>query len=240
MNYAAIYERLMNRARTRILTGYSERHHVVPKCQGGNNKRDNLVYLTPEEHYVAHQLLVKIFPNQTGLLNAAQIMGSTRTTNKLYGWLRRKYAASQSKKLTGTGSPTYGKMWIHNVMLQQSILVDRDKRISEGWQIGRVINFDVLSEKLETQQRWQTKRKNAKLRKIKKKHNMIRNSIAYRQAMTKKIYLSFVESGLSLRQFARTKNITAMTLSNWFHEYIPEYDIQSRKSANKQILKSSG
>ena len=35
MNYAAHYERLVKRARSRSLVGYRERHHVVPKCMGG-------------------------------------------------------------------------------------------------------------------------------------------------------------------------------------------------------------
>ena len=36
---------------------YMERHHIVPKCMGGSNNEDNLVWLTPSEHYVAHKLL---------------------------------------------------------------------------------------------------------------------------------------------------------------------------------------
>ncbi|XAO17074.1 homing endonuclease [Escherichia phage FL23] len=60
MNYEKIYNSLIDRARNRALTGYKERHHIIPKCLGGSNDASNLVDLTPEEHYVAHQLLVKI------------------------------------------------------------------------------------------------------------------------------------------------------------------------------------
>jgi len=37
-----------------------ERHHIIPKSLGGNNKNDNLVRLTPREHFVCHRLLTKM------------------------------------------------------------------------------------------------------------------------------------------------------------------------------------
>lgn len=101
MNYGAIYDRLIGRARGRVLIGYYERHHVVPRCLGGPDDPDNLVGLTAEEHYLAHQLLVKIYPDHLGLLSAAHVMTTTRlpgriATNKLYGWLRRRMAVLQT------------------------------------------------------------------------------------------------------------------------------------------------
>ena len=36
---------------------YMERHHIVPKCMGGSNNEDNLIWLTSSEHYIAHKLL---------------------------------------------------------------------------------------------------------------------------------------------------------------------------------------
>jgi hypothetical protein len=106
MDYASIYRRLMQRAFVRGLSGYAERHHVQPKCLGGTNDADNIVRLTPEEHYVAHQLLVKMHPGNIKLLRAAVMMTSgTRNHqrgNKLYGWLRRQFAARMSVELTGS------------------------------------------------------------------------------------------------------------------------------------------
>lgn len=62
------YDRLIERARIRKLEGYVEKHHILPKCIGGSNDKTNIVSLTPEEHYVAHQLLVKIYPGVQGLI----------------------------------------------------------------------------------------------------------------------------------------------------------------------------
>ena len=36
---------------------YKERHHIVPKCLGGTNEKDNLIDLYAKEHYEAHRLL---------------------------------------------------------------------------------------------------------------------------------------------------------------------------------------
>lgn len=99
MNYQNIYDSLIKRAKTRSLVGYSETHHIIPKCLGGKDNKENLVELTPEEHYLAHQLLVKIHPKNYKLAFAANAMcinndRSGRFNNKLFGWLRRKLSES--------------------------------------------------------------------------------------------------------------------------------------------------
>jgi len=95
MNYFNHYERLIELARNRRFDGYSEQHHVVPRCMGGLNVAENVVELTPEEHYVAHQLLVKMHPGVAGLVSAAVLMSGRRSGNKPYGWLRRRAAVMQ-------------------------------------------------------------------------------------------------------------------------------------------------
>lgn len=61
MNYQKVHDQLIQRARVRILEGYSENHHIVPKCLGGSNKKFNLVKLTAREHFIVHRLLCKIY-----------------------------------------------------------------------------------------------------------------------------------------------------------------------------------
>jgi hypothetical protein len=91
MDYARHYERLISRARSRLLEGYTESHHVVPRCMGGTEDRSNLVRLTAEEHFVAHQLLHKMYPEVRGLSFALIAMTGNINgrRNKLYGWIRR-------------------------------------------------------------------------------------------------------------------------------------------------------
>ena len=77
-----------------MIADYTEKHHIIPRCMGGTNNPTNLVRLTPEAHYVAHQLLVKIYPDNHKLVFAVQAMAMDahgyRVNNKLFGWLRRK------------------------------------------------------------------------------------------------------------------------------------------------------
>lgn len=58
MDYKRQYDLLMEKAKQRgTVEGYKERHHIIPRCMGGSNKKENLVELTAREHYVAHRLL---------------------------------------------------------------------------------------------------------------------------------------------------------------------------------------
>lgn len=134
MNYLRIYDSLIARGRNRDLQGYYETHHIVPKCLGGSDDISNLVRLTPEEHYLCHQLLVKIYPHNAKLVYAALIMTSSRPSNKLYGWIRRKVAKSMSISQTGSGNSQYGKVWITNGSKNMKHLKDMD--LPNGWKYG--------------------------------------------------------------------------------------------------------
>jgi len=60
--YINIIEKCKIRASTKkeakILLGNIEAHHIIPKCIIENN---NVVYLTPREHFIVHRLLAKMF-----------------------------------------------------------------------------------------------------------------------------------------------------------------------------------
>jgi len=76
--YLSVYSALVNRATDRIggistkvamkrqanrVIGYAEAHHIIPKSINPEYRlrRDNLVYLTPREHFICHLLLERIF-----------------------------------------------------------------------------------------------------------------------------------------------------------------------------------
>jgi hypothetical protein len=112
------YNKLIVKAIYRTPPSVTERHHIIPKCMGGSNSKDNLVKLTPSEHYIAHQLLVKIFPTNSKILYAAHIMGNTRS-NKEYEWLRTKFIISVS----GPNNYMYGvpKTAEHRTKISQTL-----------------------------------------------------------------------------------------------------------------------
>jgi hypothetical protein len=137
MNYQKIYDSLIERARKRTLEGCTEKHHIIPRCMGGNDEKENLVDLTPEEHYLAHQLLVKIYPKNKALVRAASMMIPNRPSNKMYVWLKRRFSIVQSESQSGNKNSQYGKFWITDGVETKKV---RDKSdIPEGWVIGRTI-----------------------------------------------------------------------------------------------------
>lgn len=58
--YTKIYYKIIENAKNRNITGYTEKHHIVPKSLGGLDIDSNLVPLTAKEHYIVHLLLTKM------------------------------------------------------------------------------------------------------------------------------------------------------------------------------------
>lgn len=143
MNYAEHYNRLIDKASNRVLSGYSEKHHVVPKCVGGTDAKENIVRLTPEEHYIAHQLLIKMYPSVAGLAYAAAFMtGANKNTfrnNKLRGWIARRVAAALSREKTGKRPPSYEKLLAAVRLLPRNPCSDITKQRIGSANKGRVL-----------------------------------------------------------------------------------------------------
>ena len=96
MNYQKIYNDLISRAQAREpLSEYKETHHIVPKCMGGSDDKENLVELIGREHFIAHWLLCKIY-DTPGLKKAFGLMcltGKNRSykiSSQLYELGRRR------------------------------------------------------------------------------------------------------------------------------------------------------
>ena len=66
---------------------------------------ENIVTLTAEEHFLAHQLLVKIYPDSVSLKFALHMMcygnGKVKRNNKEFSWIRKQNAIAVSKFHTG-------------------------------------------------------------------------------------------------------------------------------------------
>lgn len=84
MNYQRIYDQIVGRAQNRKLEGYKEKHHILPKCLGGTNEKDNLVELTAREHFLCHMLLVEIYPKELKLKQALWLMAIGKNKKEKY------------------------------------------------------------------------------------------------------------------------------------------------------------
>lgn len=74
MEYTEIYNQIIGRAQDRKLDGYVEKHHIIPKCIGGLDVKENIVELTAREHFLCHMLLCEIYPNNRNLWYALFLM----------------------------------------------------------------------------------------------------------------------------------------------------------------------
>jgi hypothetical protein len=245
MNYEFHYNKLIQRAKNRTLIEYSENHHIIPRCMGGTNSKYNLVRLTAREHFIAHLLLLKMHPNSYGLIKAVNIMcyghNGNRSMNRMYGWLREKLSLSLSKSQTGSGNSQFKTKWIFNPNLKISKKINISDEIPEGWNIGRIIDFDLydekLKEKIKKEKFKQIKNEKTlidKHKKILEKENL---KIEYKQYILD-LYDDFKNGNFySVRQFCKSKNITmsVMTISNYWRKYIPEYKSNSKERKRYRI-----
>lgn len=101
--YSKIYYQIVDRAINRILEGYTEKHHIIPKSMGGSNTVENLVRLTAREHFICHWLLIKMTEGKDRhkMINALRIMRAekkgqtryqTKITARVYENLKEEYA----------------------------------------------------------------------------------------------------------------------------------------------------
>lgn len=137
MNYQKIYDAIIDQAKKRTPNGYIEMHHIIPRCLGGTNDKSNLVALYPEEHFLCHVLLVKVYPQHKNLIIAVQKMcrpTGSRRSRKLYGWLKRKFSERMKEISLGNYNSQYGTMWINNGVVSSK--VKKNSVIPEGWQRG--------------------------------------------------------------------------------------------------------
>lgn len=103
--YSICYNSIIDRAKSRTLGEYTEIHHIIPKCLGGTNSKDNLVRLTGREHFICHRLLVRMVEGkaQHQMIKASAMMvvknnrqNRYQVTSRLYEKLKKEAAAAMS------------------------------------------------------------------------------------------------------------------------------------------------
>lgn len=113
MNYRHIYNALMHRSVNRIISEYTERHHIIPKSLGGTDDSSNLAVLTLREHFIAHRLLARIYkgtPHYRAMIFAARKMATChnnrlRITSRVFEQIKtasaKEHAALTSQRMKG-------------------------------------------------------------------------------------------------------------------------------------------
>lgn len=89
---------------------YHETHHIVPKCMGGSNDKENLIDLFAREHFEAHRLLALENPKHKKLIYAWNRMCNSK--NGDYQITAKEYAEAREahrNAISGENNPWYGK-----------------------------------------------------------------------------------------------------------------------------------
>ena len=136
------YNNFISALKGQVVEGYSEKHHIVPRSHGGSNKKDNLVALTPRQHFIAHRMLWKAYGGSMAraffLMNQATKYG--KVGSKTYAMAREDYAKQVAIQMTG--KPAQGKFDAeHRAKLSQAKLgtkvSDATKAKISAFQKGR-------------------------------------------------------------------------------------------------------
>jgi len=104
--YTLWYYTIITRAKNRFDNDYTEKHHIVPKSLGGDNLAENIVNLTMREHFVCHQLLIRMVSGEARykMLHAAWRLAHVRgqkINNRQYETLKKL----RSNAMTGRKNP---------------------------------------------------------------------------------------------------------------------------------------
>lgn len=150
MNYKRIYDSIIVARQTISFAGYTETHHIIPRCLGGSDDKSNLVELSAKEHFLCHLLLTKIYssgPVHYKMLNAFLMMlvkgnGQQRfITSRSYQHIREKYSLFLSDYYKGTGNSQFGTKWISNPTTKISKKIKSTDDIPDGFYLGRNLRW---------------------------------------------------------------------------------------------------
>jgi hypothetical protein len=126
MNYQRIYKQIIDRAKQQVRKKgqgvYYESHHIIPRSEGGSNKKENLVLLTAKEHYIVHLLLYTASPIQSrayAFMRMANRVGKKKSA-KIYQELKAftaKISSERNKLIVRTQEQN---LRVSNTLLQRN------------------------------------------------------------------------------------------------------------------------
>lgn len=98
-----------------------ENHHILPKSLGGDNSKENLILLTPREHYIAHWILAHAYGNKMWY---AFWMMNTDTRNKHYRYKNsRGYEKARFKQKEQMNTKMKGMIGVYDKELLKPVFI---------------------------------------------------------------------------------------------------------------------
>ena len=117
MNYNEFINNILEiRGRFNCGENYHECHHIIPRCMGGTDDKENLIDLFAREHFIAHKLLAQENPDNEKLVYAWWMMTNFENPNheyyeptpEEYEEARICFAETHSERMKGDGNPRFG------------------------------------------------------------------------------------------------------------------------------------
>lgn len=112
--YTKTYFKIIDKYKNSVsISGYSEKHHIIPKSMGGTNDDYNIVVLSAKAHFICHHLLTKMVINrqdQIKMIHAFWRMCHTKTQKqKIHPIIYQKLKIERSKAIKESKNWWIGK-----------------------------------------------------------------------------------------------------------------------------------
>lgn len=106
-HYVRRYESFINNLKNQLIEGYSETHHIIPRSMGGNDNPDNLIKLTPRQHYIAHWMLARAYKGKmssafwfmSNLIDKKNRKSKIKMTSEMYSEARTLHQQANSQRV---------------------------------------------------------------------------------------------------------------------------------------------
>lgn len=189
--------------------GYTENHHIIPRCMGGADDPQNITTISARKHFLCHYLLIKMVPHKSPefwkLIKAFNMMNGCPSSlhqrywnSRLFEKHRKEFAESMALSQKGNANSQFGTVWIYcpfTLVSKKIPKSDLQKHIENGCIKGRITNIENFINK--NKEKTKT---NFKKRYDKKQHNNDQKAFALN------LYNKFKKSNLSYRDFCKSIN----------------------------------
>jgi hypothetical protein len=205
--YTTWYNSLINKAKDRTITGYTEKHHIIPSSLGGTNDNDNIVKLTAREHFVCHLLLTKMTTGNARykmnfalhMLSNAKNIGEGRyiPSGRIYEIVRKEYKLALDAYWTTeqrqlTSSIKKQKQFKHKLESIESIrLFQKEEKVWTVKALETRLKNCLKSAEARKGSSWDDKRLESKFQQYVKKNKHLFSPV-----------LALYDSGLNIRQIS--------------------------------------
>ena len=159
LHYINRYNRYIDSLKGQVVSGYSEKHHILPKAFGGSDDATNLIELTARQHFVAHWILSRAHGGK--MANAFWLMVHATKKNSRYDGFVLSRVYEEARKM-------------HSESQKGRVVSEETKLLVSQFHTGRKRSEETckrISDGSKGKQFSETHRENLKLAQIGKKQS---------------------------------------------------------------------